>query len=154
MAVESALVNSIVGPGTHLKGHFTVQGLLRIDGDFSGSIKTDGRVIIGRGGRADCTMDVATVVIGGVFRGTIYATDKVIALESALILGNVYSPRFIVESGVLFDGAVHIRGESRATPGEDAGTAGHSGGVARPAARFGRRARTSSGAVGVRAARR
>lgn len=109
-SLESTLVNSIVGAGTFFKGTIAVSGLLRIDGDFRGNVQTDGRVIIGRGGRADCTIDAATVVIGGVFRGTIYARDKVIALESAIVTGNIYSPRLIAESGVLLDGAIHIRG--------------------------------------------
>ncbi|TVR67184.1 MAG: polymer-forming cytoskeletal protein [Spirochaetaceae bacterium] len=107
---ESTLVNSIVGSGTFFKGQIDVSGLLRIDGDFSGSVKTAGRVIIGRGGRADCTIDAATVVIGGVFRGTVYATEKVIALETALIIGNIFAPRLIAESGVAIDGSMHIRG--------------------------------------------
>ena len=108
--LESTLVNSIVGSGTFFKGTITVSGLLRIDGDFRGEVKTDGRVIIGRDGRADCTIDAATVVIGGVFRGTIYAREKVIALESAIVTGNIYSPRLIGEFGVVLDGALHIRG--------------------------------------------
>lgn len=109
-SLESTLVNSIVGAGTFFKGTITVSGLLRIDGDFRGNVQTNGRVIIGRGGRADCTIDAATVVVGGVFRGTIYARNKVIALESAIVTGNIYSPRLIAESGVVLDGAVHIRG--------------------------------------------
>lgn len=109
MATDTVLVNSIIGAGTFIKGHIDVLGLLRIDGDFSGSIKTSDRVILGRTGRADCTIDAATVVIGGAFRGTVYASDKVIALESAIILGNIFTPRLIAESGVLLDGAVHVR---------------------------------------------
>lgn len=92
-----------------------MSGLLRIDGDFAGGIKTNGRVIIGRGGRADCTVDAGTVVIGGAFRGTIYASEKVIALESALIIGNIYTARLIAEAGVILDGAMHIRGTENAT---------------------------------------
>jgi cytoskeletal protein CcmA (bactofilin family) len=108
-SLESTLVNSIVGTGTFFKGTIVVTGLLRVDGDFRGAIQTDGRVIIGRGGRADCTIDAATVVIGGVFRGTIYAREKVIALESAIVTGNIYSPRLVAESGVVLDGALHIK---------------------------------------------
>ena len=111
-SLETSLVNSIVGSGTFFRGNIHVSGLLRVDGDFAGGIKTSGRVIIGRGGRADCTVDAATVVIGGAFRGTIYASEKVIALESALIIGNIYSPRIIAEAGVVLDGAMHIRGDS------------------------------------------
>jgi cytoskeletal protein CcmA (bactofilin family) len=119
-SVETALVNSIVGAGTYFKGTISVSGLLRIDGDFSGGVKSSGRVIIGRGGRADCTIDAATVVIGGVFRGTVYASDKVIALDTAIIIGNIYSPRIIAESGVILDGAMHVRGvEVKATASAD-----------------------------------
>lgn len=92
---------------------------MRIDGDFRGAIQTDGRVIIGRGGRADCTIDAATVVIGGVFRGTIYAREKIIALESAILTGNIYAPRLIAESGVILDGALHIRGTEKTETGEE-----------------------------------
>ncbi|SIQ84308.1 protein CcmA, bactofilin family [Alkalispirochaeta americana] len=117
MAVtESTLVNSIVGAGTFFKGQIDVSGLLRIDGDFSGGVKTSGRVIVGRGGRADCTIDAATVVIGGVFRGTIYASEKVILLETAMVLGNIFAPRLIADSGVILDGAVHLRGVEQKDP--------------------------------------
>lgn len=116
-SLETSLVNSIVGSGTFFRGNIHVSGLLRIDGDFAGGVKTNGRVIIGRGGRADCTIDSATVVIGGAFRGTIYASEKVIALESALIIGNIYAPRLIAEAGVVLDGAMHVRG----TEGESSG---------------------------------
>lgn len=115
-SIETSLVNSIVGTGTFFRGNIHVSGLLRIDGDFAGGIKTNGRVIIGRAGRADCTIDAATVVIGGAFRGTIYASEKVIALESALIVGNIYSPRIIAEAGVVLDGAMHIRGFEEPDP--------------------------------------
>lgn len=118
--IESTLVNSIIGVGTTFKGQLNVSGLMRVDGDLHGSIKTSGRVIIGRTGRADCTIDASTVVIGGVFRGTIYASEKVIALESAIILGNIFAPRIIVEAGVLLDGAMHIRGTAnREEPGKN-----------------------------------
>lgn len=122
--IESTLVNSIIGAGTLFKGNITVSGLLRIDGDFSGGVKSSGRVIVGRGGRADCTIDAGTVVIGGVFRGTVYAREKVIALDSAIIIGNIYSPRIIAESGVILSGALHIRGVQRSGPEAGAGSPG------------------------------
>jgi len=102
-------INSIVGEGTHFRGHLQLSGLLRIDGDFSGSIATTGKVLVGKNGRADCTIEADTVVIGGILRGAIYATQKVIVLSSALILGNIHAPRLIAEEGVLMDGVLAIR---------------------------------------------
>ena len=101
---DGAFVNSIVGEGTRFNGELDLNGLLRIDGDFSGSIKTSGKVLVGKNGRAQCTINASTVVIGGAVKGDIYSSEKVIVLSSGIILGNVYTPRLIVEEGVILDG--------------------------------------------------
>lgn len=107
---EENLINSIVGPGTFFRGHVELSGLLRVDGDFSGSLKSDGRVIIGRAGRADCAIEAGTVVIGGVFRGEIFAAEKVVLLASAVVIGTIRSPRLVAEDGVLLTGVFEITG--------------------------------------------
>ncbi len=101
---DRAFVNSIVGEGTRFKGELDLNGLLRIDGDFTGTIKTTGKVLVGKNGRAECIINASTVVIGGVVKGNIYSSDRVIVLSSGMILGNIYTPRLIVEEGVLLDG--------------------------------------------------
>ncbi len=108
---EDSFINSIVGEGTHFRGHLELAGLLRIDGDFSGSIKTKGKVLVGKDGRADCNIDAGTVVVGGIVRGTISSSEKVIILSSAMVIGDIYAPRLIVEEGVVIDGTLAIRGE-------------------------------------------
>jgi cytoskeletal protein CcmA (bactofilin family) len=107
---EDSFINSIVGEGTHFRGHLELAGLLRIDGDFSGSIKTKGKVLVGKDGRADCNIEAGTVVIGGIVRGTVSSTEKVIVLSSAIVIGDVYAPRLIAEEGVVIDGTLSIRG--------------------------------------------
>jgi cytoskeletal protein CcmA (bactofilin family) len=119
---DDAFVNSIIGEGTRFKGEFDLNGLLRIDGDFSGVIRTRGKVLVGRNGRAECTMHAGTVVVGGVVKGEIISTEKVIVLSTGLVLGNVTTPRLIVEEGVVLDGACRIT-----TPGRAADDAGRPG---------------------------
>jgi cytoskeletal protein CcmA (bactofilin family) len=116
LSSEDAYINSIVGEGTHFRGHLDLSGLLRIDGDFSGSIKTSGKVIIGRNGRADCTIEAGTVVVGGVLRGSIYAAETVIVLSSALVLADIHAPRLVAEDGVLLDGVMEISGAGERAP--------------------------------------
>ena len=111
-ALDGSLINSIVGEGTHFRGHLDLSGLLRIDGDFSGSIKTSGRVIIGSQGRADCTINAATVVVGGVLRGNVYASEQVILLDRAIVLGNIYSPRLTADEDTIIDGSLLISGRN------------------------------------------
>lgn len=107
---EESLINSIVGPGTFFRGHLELNGLLRIDGDFSGSVKTDGRVIIGQAGRADCAIQAGTVVVGGLFRGEILAYEKVVLLSSSIVIGTISAPRLVAEDGVMLNGRFGITG--------------------------------------------
>ena len=127
---DDAFVNSIIGEGTRFNGEFDLNGLLRIDGDFTGVIRTRGKVLVGKNGRAECSMQAATVVVGGVVKGEITSTEKVIVLSTGLVLGNITTPRLIVEEGVLLDGTCRVTataaeatrtGEARAAASAPAG---------------------------------
>jgi cytoskeletal protein CcmA (bactofilin family) len=101
-------INSIIGEGTRFNGEFDLNGLLRIDGDFCGTVRTDGKVLVGKNGRAECTVYAGTVVVGGILRGNVFANEKVVILSTGIVLGNIHSPRFIVEEGVIFNGTAKI----------------------------------------------
>ncbi|MBN1410074.1 MAG: polymer-forming cytoskeletal protein [Spirochaetales bacterium] len=105
---ETTLINSIIGQGTRFTGEFNLNGLLRVDGDFSGTIKTKGKVLIGSNGRVECTMHAGTVVIGGIVKGDIFSSEKVIILSTGIMIGNITSPRLIIEEGVQFNGQCRI----------------------------------------------
>lgn len=101
---DGSFINSIVGEGTEFRGDLKLSGLLRVDGDFSGSITTDGKILVGKNGRAECTIKAGTVVVGGVVRGNISANEKVVILSTGMVIGNVSTPRLIVEEGVVLNG--------------------------------------------------
>ena len=105
---DSAYINSIIGEGTRFNGELDLNGLLRIDGDFCGTVRTKGKVLVGKNGRAECTVYAGTVVVGGVVKGNIFAEEKVVILSTGILLGNVSSPRFIVEEGVILNGNCRI----------------------------------------------
>jgi len=105
---SGVFINSIVGDGTRFVGDLELNGLLRIDGDFIGNIKTDGKVLIGKNGRAECTIKADTVVIGGVVKGDIVSKGKVVILSTGMLIGNVSTPRLISEDGVILNGLCMI----------------------------------------------
>jgi len=107
-----ALINSIIGDGTRFRGDLDLKGLLRIDGDFEGNIRTSGRVLVGKGGRARCLIEADTVVVGGVVKGDIKAVTKVVLLSTCIMIGNIRSPRIIVEEGVLLHGHCTVSEDS------------------------------------------
>ena len=105
---EEAFVNSIIGEGTRLSGEFDLNGLLRIDGNFYGKIRTKGKVLIGKNGVAECHIFAGTVVVGGKISGDIFATERVILLSTGILIGNIKTPRIVIEEGVVFEGACEI----------------------------------------------
>ena len=94
---EDSFVNSIIGEGTTLRGEFNLNGLLRIDGVFYGKVKTNGKVLVGKNGVAECTIISGTVVIGGKVKGDILATERITLLSTGELIGNIKTPRLVIE---------------------------------------------------------
>ena len=107
---DSTLLNSIIGEGTRFRGEFEINGLLRIDGDFEGTIRTLGKVLVGLNGRARCNIYAETAVVGGVVEGNIFCSEKLIILSTGMVVGSVGSPRLVVEEGVILNGDCRIVG--------------------------------------------
>jgi cytoskeletal protein CcmA (bactofilin family) len=105
---EDSFVNSIIGEGTVLRGDFNLNGLLRIDGEFHGKVNTNGKVLIGKNGIAECVIMAGTVVIGGKVKGDIIASERITLLSTGELIGNIKTPRLIIEEGVIFDGTCEI----------------------------------------------
>lgn len=105
---EDAFVNSIIGEGTTLRGEFELNGLLRIDGIFYGKVRTNGKVLVGKNGIAECDVVAGTVVIGGRVKGKVIATERITLLSTGELIGTIITPRLVIEEGVVFDGTCEI----------------------------------------------
>ncbi|HRX14910.1 MAG: polymer-forming cytoskeletal protein [Spirochaetes bacterium] len=105
---EDTIVNSLIGEGAEFKGEFKINGLLRIDGKFTGTIETDGKVLVGKGGEAITDIEASIVVVGGSVKGNIYATEKVVLLSSGNVSGSIITPSLIMEDGVKLEGKCTI----------------------------------------------
>jgi cytoskeletal protein CcmA (bactofilin family) len=101
-------VHSIIGEGTRFRGEFDLKGLLRIDGDFSGVIRTQDRILVSRNGRAECTIYARVVVIGGLVKGDIFADERVEILSTGVVIGNIETPRLIVQDDVILHGKCKV----------------------------------------------
>ncbi len=101
---DQILINSIIGEGSRFRGDLDLQGLLRIDGDFEGKIRTDGRVLVGKSGRAMCLIEADMIVVGGIVKGNLGARSKIVLLSTSIVIGNIQSPNIIIEDGVILHG--------------------------------------------------
>ncbi|HCL56087.1 MAG TPA: cell division protein [Spirochaetia bacterium] len=98
------MINSIVGESTKLKGDFEIDGILRIDGFFSGKIKGKTQVLIGEKGIAYLDLEADEIIIGGKVEGKIKVNGKVKMLSSGYLKGEVTAKNIIVEAGAYFNG--------------------------------------------------
>ncbi len=121
--LHGVFINSIVGEGAFFSGNISLGGLLRIDGDFTGNIDKADKVLVGKNGRAKCSIHSGTVVVGGVVKGDIYAREKVVILSTGMVLGNIKTPRILVEEGVILNGTCTVISREEEPPqqkGEEA----------------------------------
>jgi cytoskeletal protein CcmA (bactofilin family) len=110
--LEDHIVNSIIGEGSEFKGEFKINGLLRIDGKFTGSIVTEGKVLIGQHGEATTDIEAKIVIVGGRVNGNIFAKERVVLLTTGNVQGNIITPSIVMEEGVKFDGKCIINKEN------------------------------------------
>ena len=111
---DTKTVNTIIGVGSELRGEFKAGGVLRIDGFFSGELKTDGKVIIGKTGVVKTDIRADTIIIGGAVHGNIFASKQVRLLTTAHLRGDIVTPSLIVEEGVIFEGSCMINKKEHA----------------------------------------
>ena len=104
--LDGAMLNSIIGEGTKFKGEFDLDGLLRIDGDFSGIIRSKGKVLVN--GRAECDIYAGIVIIGGIVKGNVFSTEYVKILATGMVIGDITAPCLIIDEGVIFCGVCKI----------------------------------------------
>ena len=101
---QDLFINTLVGSGATFRGDLQVEGILRIDGDFWGQIKSSSRVFIGAGGRMKSQITAKEVVVGGALKGDVVATDRVIILSTGMVIGNIYTPKLVLEEGMILEG--------------------------------------------------
>jgi len=104
LRLDDISINSIIGNGSAIKGDFTVNGFVRVDGDIDGNLETDGNVIIGERARIRGNITAKSVTIGGIVLGNITVKDSVKLLSSSAVVGDILCRKIQLDSGVIFHG--------------------------------------------------
>lgn len=101
-------INTIIGPGTVLKGDIETGGFTRIDGSITGNVNARGRVIIGEKARMRGNVSGTAITVSGVVYGNIIAKESLVILSTALILGSIITRRIQADDGCLIHGRVLV----------------------------------------------
>jgi len=97
-------ISAIIGLGTEFQGQLIFDGVVRMDGRFSGEIQSSGTLIVGETAHVNAEIKVDTVIVSGEVHGNIIAQNRVEFHAPAKLYGNIVSPVLIIDEGVLFEG--------------------------------------------------
>ena len=107
-----------IAKNTSLVGDIKSDGDFRVDGKIEGTIKTSGRVVIGKEGFVSGTIDCAHADIEGTFSGKLIV-DQILSLKStADISGDVIMGKLSVEPGAVFNATCAMKGSVKVMQNE------------------------------------
>ena len=101
-------LNTIVGPGSFARGDIDAAGFTRVDGNVKGNVHVQGRVVVGVDARMRSSITGTNVTIGGVVDGNILASERLVVLATALIIGDITTRRIEAAEGCLIHGRVRV----------------------------------------------
>lgn len=104
------LERNIIGKTTSITGDVSSEGDFRIDGNLEGTIKTKGRVVIGKEGNVKGKIICTEADIEGNFSGNLQVSSLLTLKSTANIFGDVVVEKLSVEPGARFNASCTMKG--------------------------------------------
>ena len=99
-----------IGKSVSIRGEVAGREDLYMDGEFDGSIDVSGHLLtIGLHGRIRANLQAQSVIILGRLDGNVRASERVELRQSAVVNGDILTPRVMIEEGAFLKGSVDIR---------------------------------------------
>ena len=100
----SSAIN-MIGSGTVITGDIKSQGDIRVDGSLSGSIETQGKVVVGQGGVVEGDVICKDADVAGVLKAKITVSQLLSLKSSAKLNGDIIANKLSIEPGATFTGS-------------------------------------------------
>ena len=97
-------LNGFLDNGSDVTGELRFQTSFRVDGKFSGTVISEGELIVGQGGEVEGDLRIGQIVISGKVSGSIRATRRVHLSSSGTLLADIDTPVLIIDEGGFFQG--------------------------------------------------
>ena len=88
---------------THIKGDILSDADFRIDGKLEGSLKTKGKLIVGKEGKIIGEVHCSSADVEGNFSGQLVVSENLTLKSTSNVVGEVSTNKLIVETGSLFN---------------------------------------------------
>jgi len=105
---EIASSINFLSAGTEVKGDIQSNGDFRIDGKLTGSIRSRGKVVIGKSGMIDGEIICQNADVSGNLHGKMVVYELLIVKATAEIEGDIFTGKLAVEPGAKFTGTCNM----------------------------------------------
>ena len=112
--METTSQQNIIAAGTVIKGDIISEGPFRIDGTLEGNLKTQEKVVIGKSGYINGTLEGDNADFEGKFSGKLLLTGTLTLKSTAHIEGEVVVSKLAVDPGATFNATCNMKGGVKA----------------------------------------
>lgn len=99
---------SIVSAGTSVFGDLECEGILKVEGRITGSVRRARQLMLSKEGAINGDVTAHEVVVGGVIDGNVTASGRVELQTTAVVNGEITTKSIIVMEGARINGAVKM----------------------------------------------
>jgi cytoskeletal protein CcmA (bactofilin family) len=98
----------VIGQGIVINGRLTGDEDLIVEGRIEGTITLNNHLMVEKTGSLIADVHVVELTVRGEVRGNIHASELVSILTDATVIGDITSPRVIIEDGARFKGNIEM----------------------------------------------
>lgn len=107
--IQYTKFNTLIGAECSFEGRLSLNGTIRIDGEFKGELNIDGNLFIGESGRIIGNINSTNVFIAGMVEGNIVAAGQLRIASSGKLFGDVNISNFILDEDAIFEGSCKMQ---------------------------------------------
>ena len=116
LAAASKQIDTVIAEQCTLEGDLTTQNSIKVDGRIQGTLRAEGRAIIGETGVVKGDVHAADLLVLGRLDGNVFA-QRLHLQASANIHGNITADSLQVDPGARYHGSVSMREDNASSGG-------------------------------------
>lgn len=106
MKKPAGTLNGFLDQGCSIKGEIAFADLLRVHGHASGTVASEGELLVGEGGVVEGEITVGRLVVAGAVRGIVRVRERLVVHSSGRVHAEITTPVLIVDEGGVVEGNV------------------------------------------------
>lgn len=99
---------SIIGTGMRVVGDMLADGVVKIEGTVTGTVKAGRQVLVAKGGLVEGDVVTREAIIGGEVRGSIRAEERVELQGTSVVHGDIATRKLLVQEGGEINGVLRM----------------------------------------------